>query len=300
MPRIRPRAGCGVEDTSRRVPHVGLVGLGLHLQLFHRLHRRGDGRAIRQVGDRHTFNQVAVAAPRAAAERQLRRAGLVLIPHELGIPGLNDARRRDGREECVAPEDWQVLQGLLIERRRLRCAGALDDWCFTGDRHLLADGADHEREIQHGRLLRADSKALAYFRLEARKRNADGVRSRKHARKRVFAYFIRHRRSLGVRVFVDERHFGARDHTLWILYCAAQRPLICLRADVGRADKRAHHTGDAWPQTDVDPRHAGFSPCRSSPRMRKGPAICERASCMPLQKGIARTREVMGFPSERR
>ena len=138
VPGVRPRAGRGVEDAARRVPHVGLVGLGLHLQLFHRLHRRGDGRAIGQVGDRHAFDQVAVAAPRAAAERQLRRAGLVLIPHELRIAGLNDARRRDGREERVAPEDRQVLQGLLVERRRLRRARALDERRFAGDGHLLA------------------------------------------------------------------------------------------------------------------------------------------------------------------
>ena len=280
VPRIRPRAGRGVEDAARRVPHVGLVGLGLHLQLFHRLHRRRDGRAIGQVGDRHAFNQVAVAAPRAAAERQLRRAGLILIAHELRIAGLNHARRRDGREERVAAEDRQVLQGLLVERRRLRRAGALDERRFAGDGHLLGDGADLEREIQHGRLLRADSEAFAFFGLESGKRDADGVGARQHARKRVLADFVRHRRSLGVRVFVDERHFGAGDHALCIPHRAAQRPLIGLRADVGRADKRAHHTGDARPQTDVAPRHVGFSlPAITANAEGLGDHAREQAAC---------------------
>ena len=195
------------------------------------------GRFVK-IGNRHAFNQVAIAATRAAAERQLRRAGLILIAHELRIAGLNDARRRDGREERVAPEDGQVLQGLLVERRGLRRARAFDERSVARDRHLLGDRADFEREIQHRRLLRADTKALAYFRLESGKGNADGVWSWKHARKRVLANFIRHRRSLGVRVFVDQEHLGAGNDSLWIPNRAAQRSLIRLRAKLDCAGKR--------------------------------------------------------------
>jgi hypothetical protein len=44
--------------------------------------RRG---AIAEVGDRHAVDEVVVAAARAAAERQQRRVGLILLAVELRI-----------------------------------------------------------------------------------------------------------------------------------------------------------------------------------------------------------------------
>ena len=279
-PRVRPRAGRRVEDAAGGVPHVGLVGLGLHLELFHGLHRRRNGGTIRQIGNRHAFNQVAIAAARAAAERELRRAGLILVAHELRIAGLNDARRRDGREERVAPEDGQVLQGLLVERRGLRRARALDERCVASDRHLLGDRADLEREIQHRRLLRADAEALAYFRFESGKGNTNGVWSWKHARKCVLANFIRHRRSLGVGVFVDQEHLGAGNDSLWIPNRAAQRSLIRLRAELDCAAKHAHHARNERPHvrslSSLRILHAGDR------RTCGRPTACKRASGMPV------------------
>ena len=136
--------------------------------------------------------------PRAAAERELRRTGLILVAHELRIAGLDHARRGDRREEGVAAEDRQVLQRLLVERRRLRRAGALDERRLAGDGDLLGDRADLEREVEHGRLLRADAEAFRSSVLKPGQRDADRVGARQHAGKRVLADFVRHRRALAL------------------------------------------------------------------------------------------------------
>ena len=68
VPGIRTRSRRGVEHAARRVAHVGFIGLGLHPHFFDRFNRRHDGRSIDEVGHRHPFDQIAVAAPRPAAQ----------------------------------------------------------------------------------------------------------------------------------------------------------------------------------------------------------------------------------------
>ena len=238
MPRVGTGASRGVEDPAGGVSHVGLVGFRLDFQLLDGFHRGRDRRPIGQVGDRHALDQVAVAAARAAAERERRRTGLILVAHELRIAGLNDARCRDRREEGVAPEDGQGSQRVFVERGRLRCAHTLDERCFTGHGQLLGDRPHFEREVEHRRLLRADAKSCSLLGLEARERHSHGIRAGQHAGHDVLADFIRHRRALAVRVFVDERHFGAGDHALNVSHDPAQRALVGLRSCDCRAGEQ--------------------------------------------------------------
>ena len=221
--------------------HVRFVGLGLDLQLFDRLHRRRDRRTVRKVGDRHAFDQVAVAAARAAAQRELRRAGLILIAHELRIAGLDHARRRYRGEEGVAAEDRQVLQRFLIERGGLRRARALDERRFTGDGDLFGEGAYLQQEVEYERLLRADAEALALIRLEAGERHADGIGAGQHAAEGVLADLVGHRGAFRIGVFVDEGDFRAGDHALRIAHRAAQCALVGLCAEGGRGCERKQH-----------------------------------------------------------
>ena len=64
--------------------------------------------------------------------------------------------------------------------------------------------------------------------LESRERHAHRIRAGQHAGHDVLADFVRHRRALAVRVFVDERHFGAGDHALNVFHDPAQRALVGL------------------------------------------------------------------------
>ena len=137
--------------------HVGFVGLGLHPHFFDRFDRRHDGRPVDEVGHRHAFDEVAVAAPRSAAERQVRGVGLILEADKLRIARLDDARRGDRRIEGVAAEDRQVLQRCLVERCGDRGAAALDQRRLAGDGDLLRQLADREREVLHQGLLGADA-----------------------------------------------------------------------------------------------------------------------------------------------
>ncbi len=210
------------------MPHVRLVGLRLHADLLHRFDRRHDGRAVDEVGDRHPFEQVAVAAPRPAAQRQVGRVRLVLIAHELRVARLDDARRRDRRVEGVAPEDRQRLQRILVQRRGHRCARPLDHRRRAGHRHLLAQLADLQREVLHNRLLRADPQTRPFLALEPGEADPETVDARQHAREHVLADVVRHRGARGVGLFIRQRHLHAGDHTLGIADKAAQSTLVSL------------------------------------------------------------------------
>ena len=116
--RVRSGARRGVEHAAGRVAHVGFVGLGLDPHFLDRFDRRHDGRAIDEVGDRHAFEQVAVAAARAAAEREVRGVGLVLVADELRVAGLDHARRGNRRRRRRCGRRSAASAAIcLVERR---------------------------------------------------------------------------------------------------------------------------------------------------------------------------------------
>ena len=100
VPDVRTGSGCRVEDTARCMPHVGLVRLRLHLQLFHRIERRDkcDQAASGGHGIRNSIHhEFVVAGLRATAavdaELSLRIAGVgsVTAIHTWGEPRQVDA-----------------------------------------------------------------------------------------------------------------------------------------------------------------------------------------------------------------
>ena len=107
---VRPRLQGGVEDAAARGAHLRVVGVDLNLHVLERFDRRvGDG-AIAHVGDRDPIDRVAVAAPRAAAKRQQRRVGLILLPVELRVTRGNDRGYGGSNHERRAARGRQRLQ----------------------------------------------------------------------------------------------------------------------------------------------------------------------------------------------
>ena len=103
-----------VERAAAGATGLGVVGVDLHVDVFERFDRRVGRRAVAHVGDRHAVNQVVVAAARAAAERQQRGVGLILLAVELRVAGGDDRRHRHREQE----------RGAAAARQRLRAAAS--------------------------------------------------------------------------------------------------------------------------------------------------------------------------------
>ena len=91
-----------VEHAAAGPAHLGVVGVDLDLDLLDRLDRRIEHGAAAQFRDRHAVEQVVVGADAAAAERDARRVGLILLPVELRIPDRHHGGDRDADQEGVA------------------------------------------------------------------------------------------------------------------------------------------------------------------------------------------------------
>ena len=217
--------------------HVGVVGFDLDFQILDRFDRGHNRGTIRELGDRHAFEQVAVAAARPPAQRQKRRIRLVLIADELRVARLDHVRGGDRQVEGVAPEDRQAFEHLRVQGRRHRRVRTLDERRLPGDRNLFFDRAHLQREVLDDELLRADAKPLPFFRLEPRNRDLQRVGGGENVREGVFPDIIGHGRARGVCLLVDEDDFCARNDTLRIADLAADATLIRLTG----GGRHAHH-----------------------------------------------------------
>src|SRR5262249_33916557 len=118
VPIVAARFSRRVEDSATGAPHLSVIGADLHAPFLPRFDVREEARAVAQISDRDAVNRVIVGATRPAAEREQRRIGLILLPHELWVARRHDARRRDRKEEDVARRGGQFLQRPGFERRR--------------------------------------------------------------------------------------------------------------------------------------------------------------------------------------
>ena len=230
-----------VEHAAAGAAHLGIVGVDLHLHVLERLDARVGGGAVAQVGDGDAVERVVVATAGAAAERQQRGVGLVLLAVELGVAGGDHRRHRRADQEGGASGGRQRLHVGLVEDRADRRVRSLDPGRLAGDVHRLLEAADLELHVQRQELLRADLHAALGHGLEARHRDLDAVQARREVRQVVLASRVGHRRSRDVGLLVDRRHFGARHDAGGIVHGAADAALIALgRARTSQTDDGAH------------------------------------------------------------
>ena len=116
MECVGPGLGCCIKDASARPAYLGVIGVHLDLDLIDRLDRRRDCWQPRQVPDSHAVDQIVVGADAAAAQRDARQVGPVLLPLELRVADRIDGRNRDRHREGRAARRRQILQCLLTDR----------------------------------------------------------------------------------------------------------------------------------------------------------------------------------------
>ena len=160
MPAVRARLGGRVEGAAARAARLRVVGVHLHVDVFEGLDRRVGRRAIAQVGDRHAVDEVVVAAACAAAKRQQRGVGLVLLPVELRVAGGDDGRHRDGKEERRPAAVGSVSSWPRSMIAACRGVGRIDQGRCAGDGDRLLKLTDIECDVQRDELLRADADVL--------------------------------------------------------------------------------------------------------------------------------------------
>ena len=243
VPLVRAGSRGDVEDAAGGAAHVGVVGLHLDAHVLECFSRRRPRRAVDEVRDRDALDEIRVATPRPAAERQERRVRLILIADELRVAGLNHVRRGDRRVKGVAAEDRQRRDVLGGERRRHRGRGALDQRRLAAHGDLLRQPAYFEREVLHHLLLRRQLQAGSLLGPEPRERGTQGVGAGQHAGEDVLAHFVGDYGSRRARGFVDQGHLGRGDDALRVADDAANRALVGLRESRGRGrekDNRRH------------------------------------------------------------
>ena len=231
---VRSRPQGRVEHAAARAPHFRVVGVHLHLHIVERFDRGVRDRAVGQVGDRHAVQRVVVAAACAAAERQQRGVGLILLAIELRVARRNDSGYRRADEKRGASGCRQRLQRLHVEHRALRGIRGLDQRRLAGDRDVLFDGADLEGQIEHDEGLRPDPDAGALDLLEPLQRRPHRVRPWIDAREHVLAAVVGDSGAIDVRLLVVERHFHTGHDAAGVLDRAAEAPLEALAGRVSR------------------------------------------------------------------
>ena len=95
---VRARFRRRVEHAAAGAPHLGVVGVHLHLHVFQRFDARARRGAVLDVGNGKAVEQIVVAHGNAAAEREPRGLGLILHPVHVRIAGVGD------RWYCVADQ----------------------------------------------------------------------------------------------------------------------------------------------------------------------------------------------------
>ena len=146
-PGVRAAAMDHIEHAAAGAPHLGVVGVRLHLHLLDRLERRDDDGAVAEIGDGDAVHGVVVAAQRPAAERQQRGVRLVRGLHPDRIPGMDHIRRAHGHDEDIPARRGKDLELLPVHRRSHRSARRLDERRLGGHRDRLFDTPDGQLDF---------------------------------------------------------------------------------------------------------------------------------------------------------
>ena len=198
----RPRRD--VERTATGAARLGVVLVHLHRHVVEGLDARVGRGAVADVADRHAVDQVVVAAARAAAERQQRGVGLVLLAVELRVARGDHRRQRDGEEERRPAAARQRRQLLGADDAAARGVRRVDERRRAGDGDRLLQLADFERDVDRGELLRRNAKTPVLVVLKPAARRAPWCLA---ARPRsVLPLLVRDSVTGRAGAFVDQRH----------------------------------------------------------------------------------------------
>ena len=146
-PGVRAATVNRVEHPAAGAPHLGIVGVRLHLHLLDRFEDRDDDRPVPHVCHRNAVHCVVVAAQRPAAQRQQRGVGLVGLFHPYRVAGMDHVRRGHGHDEYVPAGRREHLELASIDRGSERGAALLDQGCLRGHGDRLFDTAYAEGDV---------------------------------------------------------------------------------------------------------------------------------------------------------
>src|SRR5262249_10930515 len=104
---VGPRFQGRVKNTPARASHLRVVGMHLNFDIFKRFDCWIRRRTIAKIGNRNAVQRVVIAAACAAAERDQRRIGLILLPIELSTTRWNHSRHGYADHECIASRSRQ-------------------------------------------------------------------------------------------------------------------------------------------------------------------------------------------------
>jgi len=212
VPVVAARLGRDVERAAARASRLRVVLVHLHVHAFDRFDSGIGRRAVAHVGDRHAVNEVVVAAPRAAAQREQRGVGLILLTVELGVTRGDDRGHRHRKQERGTAAARKRLELLRVDHRASGGIGRIDERRIAGDRDRFLQLADIELDVQRHELLGADADALVLEFLEARQFRRDGVDTGVHRRKVILAAFVGDRITARAVVLAEQRDGHAGDH----------------------------------------------------------------------------------------
>ena len=233
-----------VEHAATGPPHLGVVGVNLDLDVGEGLDRRIEHRAVVQLGNRDTVEEVVVATDGAAAQRDTRGVGLILLAVELRVANRRHRRDGDRNEEGVAARGRQRLEDLAVERVTDRGVGRLDEWRVGRYRDLLFNRADFQDQVDGQSGLGADRDPALLVGLVPRERRADRVGSRSDGGKRVLADLVGDGVTGNSRALVHQGDSHARDDPLGVTDRATHVPRKLLTHRIsgpGKHQKRTEH-----------------------------------------------------------
>ena len=90
MEGVRAGAEKGIEDSAASTAYLGVVGVGLDLNVLNGLDGGNDDRAIVGVRDRNAIDEIEIGGDRSAGDRRLRCAILIGEAHELLVTGVDE------------------------------------------------------------------------------------------------------------------------------------------------------------------------------------------------------------------
>ena len=169
-----------VDDAAARVPVLRVVGIRLDLELLDRIDRRhicdviaACLRVIRRAVEQEFVGRCAPAVDAPVGDRAIVERP---FPDNLAIEV--HAADEFGEHERVASVERQLVHALAVDDPSPVGFGCLQKRRFGADRHLFADGADLERQIERDGLSNAEDQIVAKKLLEPGRLNRYAVLAR--------------------------------------------------------------------------------------------------------------------------
>ena len=221
-----------VHHAAAGAPHLGVVGVDLHLHVLHRFDGRVRRGAVLEVGDRESVDEVVVGAHRAATHRHRRVADLILHPVPVRVAARLHRRLKVGHQEDAAAGRRDRLQRFGVEHVAGRRVHRVDERRLAGDRDRFLERADFERDVQPDDLLHADGHVLPLECLVALHRRFDGVGTGFDGGEGVLAHTVGDRVARHAVRAVHHRHGHAGDDALRVFHHAAHATRGRLRMQI--------------------------------------------------------------------